>query len=135
DHLWRPVSERHEPLRGSGFMNPGSYLAYAIAARFVSSVVYIYPPNGRCDIPEFYFRGNDPASGFIQLKAFSPEAMSTLAIWKADRRDCFHGRASGAIQPYADPAIHGRRTVSGWLSLPVAGVYPEEIGRAHFSDQ
>jgi hypothetical protein len=82
DYLWRPVSERYEPLRGLGFMNPGSYLAYAIAARFVSSVVYIYPHGGRSDIPDIYFRGNNPASGFIELKAFSPEAMQTLQFEK-----------------------------------------------------
>lgn len=63
--------DRRRPPTGSKFCNPGSYLAYAAAARLLASVVYAYPPGGGNDFHAAYFLDNNPRSGFLQLKHFT----------------------------------------------------------------
>jgi UPF0489 domain len=73
-HLHLPVDQRGNPPRGSDYLNPGSYVAYALAARWIASMVYVHHPEGGMDIPSIYLENNDPSvSGRLQLKAYSKD--------------------------------------------------------------
>jgi UPF0489 domain len=72
--LHLPVEQRADPLRGSRNLNPGSYVAYALAARWIASMIYVHHPHFGNDIPRMYFENNDPSvSGRLQLKAYSKD--------------------------------------------------------------
>jgi hypothetical protein len=73
EQLILPPVKRGSPPRGVKACNPGSYLAYAIAARWISQLSYVYPPGGGNDLPIIYFSQNDPRSGQLELKSFSSE--------------------------------------------------------------
>lgn len=65
-----PPTARRNPPRGRKCCNPGSYLAYAIAARLVSELSYVHPQSGGGDLHQVFFKDNQTQSGFLQLKLF-----------------------------------------------------------------
>lgn len=86
--LVKNPSDRRCPPTGTRFCNPGSYLAYAAAARLLASVIYAYPPGGGNDFHTVYFLDNNPQSGFLQLKhfkSFKPDEYEQLT---ANRATC-----------------------------------------------
>jgi hypothetical protein len=58
-------------------VNPGSYLAFALATRRIASLTYVHPAGAAADLPYYFFADDDPASGMLQLKRFSPEIIAT----------------------------------------------------------
>jgi hypothetical protein len=46
-----PVDQRSDPPRGSGFLNLGSYIASALAARWIASKTYVHHREYGGDIP------------------------------------------------------------------------------------
>lgn len=75
--LHLPPDQRTDPPRGSAFLNAGSYVAYALAARWLASMTYVHHPKyGGKDIPCIYFENNNSEPpNRIQLKAFNPPVM------------------------------------------------------------
>jgi len=75
--LYLPPDQRTDPPRGSAFLSAGSYVAYALAARWISSLVYVYhPQTGGRDIPAVYFENNDASPpNRIQLKAYEKDGL------------------------------------------------------------
>jgi UPF0489 domain len=72
--LHLPVEQRTDPRQGFGNLNLGSYIAYALAARWIASMIYVHHPHSGNDIPWIYFENNDPSvSGHLQLKAYSKD--------------------------------------------------------------
>lgn len=78
DWLAKKPSDRRRPPSHIGACNPGSYLAYAAAARFLADVKYAYPPGGGDDFPIILFHENSPRGGYLELKRFSPEDRKNL---------------------------------------------------------
>lgn len=81
-----PLDRRRPPV-GAGYCNPGSYVAYAAAARILDSVIYAYPPGGGNDLHRVYFLNNDSTSGFLQLKHFKFLDISCYDELTADKAD------------------------------------------------
>jgi hypothetical protein len=75
--LHLPPDQRGNPPRGSRYLNAGSYIAYALAARWIASMTYVYHPEAGDDLPSIYFENNDamPPSR-IQLKGFDQHVMT-----------------------------------------------------------
>lgn len=67
----RPLPNRRNPSVGHGGLNPGSWLAYALAAELVSELVYVYPDGWGADLHPLYFPDRDMASGQLLMKAFT----------------------------------------------------------------
>ena len=74
--LHLPPGQRCDPPRASRYLNAGSYIAYALAARWLASMTYVYHPKGGGDLPTLYFENNDASSNCIQLKAFDQHVMT-----------------------------------------------------------
>jgi hypothetical protein len=85
-----PVDQRTDPLRGSRYLNPGSYIAYALAARWIASMVYVHHPSlWGLDLPAVYFENNDASPpNRIQLKAYKKDDLSRdLVTWPPPIKD------------------------------------------------
>lgn len=94
--LHLPPEQRTDPPRGSAFLNLGSYVAYAVAARWLASLTYVHHSMyGGKDIPLAYFENNnsDPPNG-IQLKAFDPAVMAKYKNGSLDYDDLTAQHAS-----------------------------------------
>jgi hypothetical protein len=77
--LHLPVEKRTDPLRGTANLNPGSYIAYALAARWIASMIYVHHPKYGRDIPTIYFENNESSpSNRLQLKAYTADIISRL---------------------------------------------------------
>jgi hypothetical protein len=68
--LARDPSQRRRPPMSTRACNPGSFLAYAAAARLLAGVTYAFPPGGGNDVHIIYFHNNNPRSGFLELERF-----------------------------------------------------------------
>jgi len=69
--LHKDISCRLTPEEGAEKLNPGNFLAFAIACRWINKIVYVkHPDNYRIDIAEFYFENCQTDSGYIQLKSY-----------------------------------------------------------------
>jgi hypothetical protein len=132
EHLFLPPEERCDPPRGSSCLNLGSYIAYALAARWIASVTYVHHPMyGGKDIPPVYFENNnsDPPNG-IQLKAFDP---AVIAIYKKGALDYDDLTAQHAskLEPLvpltkvAVPDFHANRPFQYALLCQSPGFTPE----------
>jgi hypothetical protein len=75
--LYLPPDQRTDPPRASTFLSAGSYVAYALAARWIASMVYVHHPNYRgADAPALYFENNDASPpNRIQLKAYKKDGL------------------------------------------------------------
>lgn len=58
---------------------PGNYLAYAIACRWVSSLIFVTHPNWDNDIQPMILKDFDDDSGFIQLRKY-PKEIDTFRL-------------------------------------------------------
>jgi hypothetical protein len=87
--LHQPLAERI-PSREPGRLDATNYLAYALAAGLVSHLTYVHHPDGGDDcVPNFYFRNNDPLSGYIEMRAYSEseikKSIQTMEALAADK--------------------------------------------------
>jgi hypothetical protein len=78
--LHYPPEQRTDPPRGSSSLNPGSYIAYALAARWLASMTYVHHlMHGGMDIPVVYFENNDSSPpNRIQLKAYDKQVITRI---------------------------------------------------------
>jgi hypothetical protein len=65
--------QRRAPPMSTKACNPGSFLAYAAAARLLAGVTYAFPPGGGNDFHTIFFHENNPDSGFLELKRFGTQ--------------------------------------------------------------
>jgi hypothetical protein len=71
DLLHQPLVKRNKPNRDNrDGLNLGSYVAFAVACRWIKSIVFVTHPEWRDDLPPWYFRNCDVKSGFLELKCF-----------------------------------------------------------------
>jgi UPF0489 domain len=54
--IHRSVIDRGSPQRDTKYLNAGSYVAYGLVARWISSLTYVHPPRAGDDLPEMYFK-------------------------------------------------------------------------------
>ena len=79
--LHQPPDQRTDPPRGSRFLNAGSYIAYALAARWIASMTYVYHPKAGDDLPTIYLENNDSAPpNHIQLKAYDAQVITSFRV-------------------------------------------------------
>lgn len=69
--LAKAPAQRCQPPKGKGYCNPGSFLAYAAAERLLAGVTYAFPEGGGDDFHTIFFKDNNPAIGFLELKGFN----------------------------------------------------------------
>lgn len=85
-HVAQPLSVRRDPKRGDHALSLGSWLAYALAAEFISDLTYVHPARRGKDLTPIHFLNGDIDSGFIEMKAFTraglPTDGSTLDYWR-----------------------------------------------------
>ncbi len=81
-----PVEERGQPKRGSGGLNFGSYLAFALANRWIRSLNYVYGPDTPLldgfpsDIHTIFFRDEDWKNNPIELPHYSEAQMNAILM-------------------------------------------------------
>jgi len=71
EHVGLPLAERREPKRGDHLLSLGSWLAYALAADFISALTYVHPARRGKDLTAIHFRNGDVESGSIEMKAYT----------------------------------------------------------------
>ncbi len=59
---------------GAAKLSPANYLAFVLACRWISSLIYVHHPSGGEDLMPFFFRDFDVASNVIEMR-FVPEGM------------------------------------------------------------
>jgi hypothetical protein len=101
--LHLPADQRVVPPRGSRYLNPGSYIAYALAAQWISSMTYVFHPVvAGDDLPHIYFENND-TSGCIQLKAYAPAVVNDTT--RGDMPTAEEASAFERVVPFTKVAI------------------------------
>jgi hypothetical protein len=86
DILALPVSHRSDPKRGWEGLNSGSYLAFAIANRWLSSLQYVFPAHAAnidgypTDVHTVFFRDEDWVHGPIELPHYSQAQLDELLM-------------------------------------------------------
>jgi hypothetical protein len=80
--LHRPFDNRMFPDIEPHKLNPGSYLAFAIACRWVSKITFVLHPKWRNDLTWIHFKDYDTSSGIIQLKKYDPKTLDVLSLEK-----------------------------------------------------
>ena len=73
----REIPSSSEPLRT---INAGNYLCYALAFRWLSSLIYVKHPKCGDDLLRLVFKDRDPKSGCIQLPLIDPQSMDET-LW------------------------------------------------------
>jgi hypothetical protein len=85
-----PVDQRSDPPRGSRFLNAGSYIAYALAARWIASMTYVHHPEEGNDMPPIYFEQNNATPpNRIQLKAYEKHVLFRVDFPTAEEAIAF----------------------------------------------
>ena len=85
-----PPGRRWRPGRGPNKLNPGNYLAFAIACRWIRDLTLVYPTDPSChvtwkpnqhppDLQRMIFKDHDVGTRVIQLARYRPEDRSHLA--------------------------------------------------------
>lgn len=83
DVLFRDVEDRADPEPGPHKMSDGNFLAFAIACRWISEVVYVYNKGGGSDLLYYHMENFDLSSNHVELKAVRVEELKRAV---GDRR-------------------------------------------------
>lgn len=74
EHLHLPVEKRSNPPQNLNAMNAGSYLIYAVACHWISSITYVHHETGANDLLILLpFKDFAPGTRSIQLKKCRPD--------------------------------------------------------------
>jgi hypothetical protein len=98
DILHQPVANRVKAARGQNRLSLASYLVYAAACRWLSSVEYVHPDGKPNDLAWLHFQNFDPASGYLELKAYPTSDVDTC-IKHGDLKACMQKLTASAIEP------------------------------------
>jgi hypothetical protein len=86
DFLALPVEQRSQPKRGSEGLNFGSYLAFAVANRWIRSLAYVYGADTPMvdgfpgDIHTIFFRDENWKHGPIELPHYSHQQIDRILM-------------------------------------------------------
>jgi len=72
------IPKRAFPEIGPSKLTAGSYLAFALACRWISDLTYVTHPNWRDDLMHDFFKDFDPASGYLQLKGYRQDDLDGI---------------------------------------------------------
>lgn len=78
--LHMPIDERMYPTRASHKLCPGSYLAFAVACRWLESLTFVLHPEWKHDLAWLHFKNYDDTSGYIQLKKYDPNDIDVMKM-------------------------------------------------------
>lgn len=74
--LYKPPAERMDFDYDE--LKPGNYLAFVVACRWISKIIFVKHPLWRSDLPWLHFKDYDINSGYLQLKKCLPEEINDL---------------------------------------------------------
>jgi hypothetical protein len=74
-------------------LSEGNYLAFAVACRWISDLVYVFNDGGGSDIPRFLMQNFDPSADHIELKAIRSDDVTAM----------LHGRVPEVI--HREPVV------------------------------
>jgi hypothetical protein len=78
--LHKSIKERMYPKRESHKLCPGSYLAFAVACRWLKSLTFVLHPKWQNDLAWLHFKNYDDNSKYIQLKKYDPKDIDVMEI-------------------------------------------------------
>lgn len=76
--LFEKPEDRVQPTEGDHGLNPGNYLLFSVACRWVRDLTYVFNPGGGSDISGYHKENWDWNADVIQLKAIDPKDFATL---------------------------------------------------------
>ena len=80
--LHQPVDQRRYPkLDGSG-LGDGNYLAFAVACRWISDLVYTYNEGGGSDLLAYLMDGFDPNADHIRMPVLTHQELKRVMGWQ-----------------------------------------------------
>jgi hypothetical protein len=85
DLLHRKPEERRDPSEGVGGLEDGNYLAFAIACRWISSLLYVHNDEGGHDLMPYHLADFEPEASQLQLKAMEGSVIAELHELLIDR--------------------------------------------------
>ena len=75
--LHKPVKERFYPKENTkSSLNPGNYLAFALACRWISKLTFVIHPYWRYDLVAYYFKDYYIPTGQLQLKKYGKKRLN-----------------------------------------------------------
>ncbi|MCW2980753.1 MAG: hypothetical protein JWO14_2480 [Solirubrobacterales bacterium] len=78
DLLYRHPDERIDPDEGEAGLGNGNYLAFAIACRWISNLIYVHNDEGGRDLMTYHLEDFDPEASNIELKAMPRDEIEKL---------------------------------------------------------
>ena len=86
--LFQEPEDRHFPETGDRGLGESNYLAFAIACRWISDLVYAFNPGGGSDVFPYYRRAFERDADDVQLAALTLEQLEHLKqIYPEQRHD------------------------------------------------
>jgi hypothetical protein len=76
--LFEAPEDRRSPKLGESGLGDGNYLAFAIACRWISGLVYVFNEGEANDIMSYFMEGFDPDAAHIQLAALNENELKRL---------------------------------------------------------
>lgn len=73
--LHKDLRDRMYPKVGNEYLGPGNYLAFAVACRWISELVFVRHSNAVDDLMAMHFKDFNVNSGFLQLKKYDPHEL------------------------------------------------------------
>jgi hypothetical protein len=110
--LHQPVPDRIRAERGPHRLSLASYLAYAAACHWLSSVEYVHLNGQPKDLASLHFHNFDPASGYLQLKAYAQSEIDACGT-AGDLVACMQTRTHTALEPRIPFAVGDGRSWIG----------------------
>jgi hypothetical protein len=83
--LFLDPEERANPVIGGPYgLGDGNYLAFALACRWISDLVYVHNDEGGDDLMTYHLENCDPLATNIELKAVRPEDFDRKLFFPAE---------------------------------------------------
>lgn len=86
--LHKDIKERKYPRESSQGLNSGSYLAFAIACRWIKTLKYIHHPKGGNDLMPYHFKDFNSKTNILELKKCDFTRVNTCSIHPTDESFC-----------------------------------------------
>jgi hypothetical protein len=124
-----PVELRSSPKRGSDGLNFGSYLAFALANRWIRSLTYVYGPGTPTsdgvpsDVHSIFFRNENWKHGPIELPHYSEEQMDRILMILPELPEPLH-REPEVPNTYVAGAQFKRRGITHMVLAQSPGYTP-----------
>ncbi|MBK5219775.1 MAG: UPF0489 family protein [Thermoleophilia bacterium] len=99
--LFEAPEDRVRPKEGQAGLDDGSFLAFSIACRWISDLVYVFNEGGGQDVFGFFREGFDPTANFIQLAAMTRAEMEMVAGLRGRPRETRPQRLEPRV-PFAE---------------------------------